>query len=554
MYKQNKSRKWWGLAIVLLAAFMDILDTTIVNVAVPSVQRNLHMTYAAVQWVTAGYILAFSLFLITGGRLGDIYGRKRAFIVGIAGFTLASLLSGVAPNAGVLIAARLLQGAMAAIMVPQILATIQVNFLEAERGKVLALYSAITGLASVAGPLFGGLLIKANLFGWDWRTIFLVNVPIGIIGIVGALITLDNSRSSKKTKLDMLGVTLVTGAMLLLVYPLVQGRELGWPLWTYIAMASSVGVFSLFIWYERLRNNTQQTPLILFSPFRLRSFWGGLVTIWTFGAGISSFLLMFSIWMQAGLGFSAVHAGLTFLPFTVGIGMAAGIAGSKYANHLTRRVLHSGTSLIIAGLLVLIFTLRHYGASTTTWEVTPALLMYGAGFGLVIVSLFNFILTGLKPNEAGSASGLVNTLQQLGGAVGIAIIGVIFFGFIGSLSTQNASLYAPDIRDNLRSQHIPEIALEPIVDSFQTCFHDRSTEKNPTAIPASCTPATETNSPLAAHVQDLLTRTGVIANKQNLTDAFSRTLWVEIGIYVLMFNAISLLPGRAHKPEGVMAL
>lgn len=549
---RRESRRWLGLAVVLLATFMDLLDTTIVNVAIPSIQHNLSMTYSAIQWVTAGYILAFSLLLVTGGRLGDIFGRKRIFIIGIAGFTLASFLCGAAPTAGVLVAARVLQGAMAALMVPQILATIQVTFSSEERGKVVAMYSSVTGLAGFAGPLLGGLLISLNLFGWDWRTIFFVNVPVGLIAIVGGLLAIDDSRAPEKPRLDLPGVFFVTFALLLLVYPLVQGRELGWPLWTYISMAASIPALALFLWYERRKNQAGTSPLILLSPFRFRSFWGGLIVMWAIGAALSSFLFIFSLWMQIGLGFSAIHAGLTFLPFTIGISLTAGLIGSRYSTRLGRSVVRIGASLLIAGLLTAVYTLHHFGIATTSWDLVPALLLYGAGFGLLFVSIFNFILAGLEPKEAGSVAGLVNTMQQLGSAVGIAVVGVIFFSFIGHLANQSFAVYKPELVSDLQASHIPAAATESIVRSIEMCFYDRSNEKDPTAIPASC--RQNTTAPGSAKLSTLARDISLKSNRQNFTDSFIRSIWVEIGICVVMLMSISLLPRHITKPKDALIM
>jgi len=224
-------RRWLTLIILLLAAFMNLLDVSIVNIAIPSIQRDLHASYSDVQWALAGYTLAYALVLITGGRLGDTFGRKRLFLIGVSGFTIMSALCGAAQSPGQLIAFRVVQGAMGAIMVPQVLAVIQVIFPPAERIKALAGFGVTAGLGTVSGPLIGGLLIQHNLFGLGWRPIFLINVPVGILAVIASAVLVRESRSPSPPKLDPVGVVLVSAALLLLLYPLVQGRQLGWPGW-----------------------------------------------------------------------------------------------------------------------------------------------------------------------------------------------------------------------------------------------------------------------------------------------------------------------------------
>ena len=234
---QPDPRRWLTLVILLLAAFMNLLDVSIVNIAIPSIQRGLHASYADVQWALAGYTLAYALVLITGGRLGDTFGRKRLFLIGVAGFTIMSALCGAATGPGMLIGCRVAQGAMGAIMVPQVLAVIQVIFPPHERIKALAGFGVTAGLGTISGPLIGGLLIQHDLLGLGWRSIFLINVPVGLITLVASSVLVRESRSANPPKLDPVGVALIRAALLLLLYPLVQGRQFGWPAWTFVSMA-----------------------------------------------------------------------------------------------------------------------------------------------------------------------------------------------------------------------------------------------------------------------------------------------------------------------------
>src|SRR5580693_4926811 len=273
---QADPRRWLTLIILLLAAFMNLLDVSIVNIAIPSIQRNLHASYADVQWALAGYTLAYALVLITGGRLGDTFGRKRLFLIGVAGFTIMSALCGAATGPGMLIGCRVAQGAMGAIMVPQVLAVIQVIFPPRERIKALAGFGVTAGLGTVSGPLLGGLLIQHNLFGLGWRPIFLINLPVGIIAVIASAILVPESRAPRPPRLDPIGVLLVSTALLLLLYPLVQGRELGWPAWTFVSMAVSLPVFAAFVLYERAKARRDGSPLVELSLFRERGFSVGM--------------------------------------------------------------------------------------------------------------------------------------------------------------------------------------------------------------------------------------------------------------------------------------
>src|SRR6266568_6620254 len=255
-------RRWLTLVILLLAALMNLLDVSIVNIAVPSIQRDLGASYADIQWALAGYTLAYALVLITGGRLGDTFGRKRLFLIGVAGFTAMSALCGAAQSPGQLIAFRVAQGAMGGIMIPQVLSVIQVMFPPSERIKALAGFGVTAGLGTVSGPLLGGLLIQGNLLGLDWRPIFLINVPVGIVALAAAAVLVRESRAPSPPRLDPVGVALISAALLLLLYPLVQGRQLGWPWWTFVSMACSVPVLAAFVGYERIKARRDGSPLV----------------------------------------------------------------------------------------------------------------------------------------------------------------------------------------------------------------------------------------------------------------------------------------------------
>ncbi|MFF1919506.1 MFS transporter [Streptomyces sp. NPDC058221] len=428
-------RRWFALAIVMTAAFMDLVDVTIVNIAIPSIQRDTGATFSSIQWITAGYALAFAAGLITGGRLGDIYGRKRLFLIGIGGFTVASALCGFAANPEMLVASRILQGGTAALMVPQVLSIVHATFPAHERGKVFGLFGAIVGLGAVSGPLLGALLTEWNIAGLEWRPIFLINLPVGIAGLILGSRFITESKAPKALRLDLIGVALVTAGMLMLIYPLTRGEELGWPLWGYLSMAGSVVVFVVLVLFERSKASRDGSPLVELSLFRVKSFAAGIAVQLTFGVGLGIFFLVWTLYMQQGLGWSALRAGTTGIPFSVAVSFAAGISVQKLVPRFGRKVLQAGALLMIAGLLLYIWESDRYGMGITSWQMALPLLVMGVGMGLIVAPLADAVLSEVPKEHSGSASGLFNTVQQMGNALGLALVSVIFFGMIGDKLT-----------------------------------------------------------------------------------------------------------------------
>jgi EmrB/QacA subfamily drug resistance transporter len=548
-------RRWIALAVVLIAGFMQLVDISIVNVAIPSIQRDLDATYAQIQWVLAGYQLAFAVMLITGGRLGDIFGRKRLFMTGMAGFTLASALCGLAQNPGMLIGSRVLQGLMGAIMFPQILSVIQVTFPPRERGTAFGMFGATIGLATITGPLVGGLLIEADLFGLEWRPIFLVNVPIGIAALAAATRYLIESKAPRALRLDPIGVAIVTAGLLLLVYPLVQGRDLDWPLWTFLSMAAAVPVLAGFAAYERRKKALDGSPLVDLDLFRQRAFVPGLAVAAIFFMGIPAFFLTFSLWLQIGLGFSPLHAGLTGAPFAVGSALASA-ASVRLAPALGRRILSVGSLLLVAGMVALIWTVDRYGGAVHSWQLLPALLVCGLGLGSVVAPLVNVVLAGIRGQDAGAASGVLSTVQQVGGAVGVALIGVIFFGLLGSQAAGVADDLIPGLRGDLQRAGLPPAVTQQVAAGFRTCFEDRASAKDPSAVPASCARA-QAQGKGQPQVAKVVTATADSARRQDFSKAFQRTLLFEVVVYLACFLLVFLLPAvrgdRAGQPAEAAA-
>ena len=415
--------RWIVLATVLIAEIMDLVDATIVNIAAPSIRAELGGSESAMQWMLAGYTLAFAIGLISFGRLGDLVGRRRMFLIGAVGFTLASAICGLSTSPELLIGSRVAQGLLGAVMIPQGFAILKAVFPADEIGKAFALFGPVMGLSAVAGPILAGVLIDANWFGAGWRMIFFINVPIGIAALVGALRFMPELKTPGASRLDAAGVILVSLASGLLIYPLVQGRELGWPVWSILMMIASVPTFALFGWRERRSGN----PVIDPSLFRSRGYVAGLGVITTFFLAMSGFMLVFNLFTQLGLHYSPLKAGLAMVPFSLGIAIGAPLSGGLLAPKLGRKALQLGVAVMTLAMGGVWFTLKRRRRGTTIWNLVPATLATGIGAGLVFAPLFDIILASIDDEAAGSASGVLTAMQQFGGAIGVAVIGTIFF-------------------------------------------------------------------------------------------------------------------------------
>lgn len=531
-----------ALVIVALAFVMDLLDNTIVNIAIPSIRTNLGASYSAIQWLVAGYSLAFALLLVTGGRMGDVFGYKKLFIGGVAGFTLASLLSGVAPNTAVLITARVLQGACAALMVPQVMSLMQVMYRPEERGGINGLFGALGGLAASLGPVVGGLLIKWNVFGWDWRPIFLINVPVGLFALFAGIKYLPKGKSPHPLRLDIFGTLLIVAAMFLLVFPLIQGREYGWPAWAFVLMAASLPGLVFFGLWQRRKERTDGSPLVLPRLFKNHSFGVGLGVNMIFEMAMIGFFLTFTLVLQIGLGYSAVHAALTGIPTAFGIALTMAVAGEKLVPKLGRRALMIGTVVMAAGLGLVTWVMHRYNLGLHSWQLIPGLLLVGVGMGFVFGSLFAAVLNGVDARHAGSASGVLNAVQQVGGAVGVAIIGVIFFGQLSGGAPASFNSVAPQLQRQLAAAHVPVPNRNEIVGSVKVCFVDQSRAKDDAQTPASCRSieAASGNAALGKQLQ----HTALAANATNFNKAFKWSMVYSLGLLVLTFGLSFGLP---HK-------
>jgi MFS family permease len=419
--------RWVVAAVVLAANVIDLLDATIVNVAGPSIHRDLGGGASTLQWLSAGYTLAFAVLLIGGARLGDIFGRRRLFLIGSAGFTLFSAASAAAPTIGVLIALRALQGGFGALMIPQGFGLMkQVFDDEAEMDKALGLFGPATGVPLIAAPILAGALIDANLWGIGWRLVFLINVPIGALALALAIRSLPRGATHPDVKLDIGGVWLVGLALVAIIYPLIQGRTEGWPAWSFAMLAAGAVLLVAFLLYEGRRYSD---PLIEPTLLVNRTYLSGIaVALALFGA-FGGLLLCISLYGQLGEGWSPIHAGLTLTPMVVGMILAM-IGSNAAVSRLGRHLLHIGILLIAAGTAGLAVVL--IGArSASTWDLVPSLFFVGAGVGATIGQLFQFILTSVSMDEVGSASGVFEAVQQLSTALGVAVLGSIFFSAFG---------------------------------------------------------------------------------------------------------------------------
>ncbi|MBZ5737060.1 DHA2 family efflux MFS transporter permease subunit [Nocardioides mangrovi] len=418
--------RWMVMAVVIVADVMDLLDATIANLAGPSIQADLDAGASTLQWVLAAYTMSFAIGLVTSARLGDLVGRRRMFLLGMVGFTLASLLCGLAPSAGFLIGARVLQGLFGAAMIPQGLAMVKQSFAPEDLQKAFIPFGPIMGLAAVLGPIIAGVLLDADLFGTGWRMIFLINVPVGLVGAVLAWRYLPDVPRDPDARLDPWGALLLTIASALLIYPLVQGREHDWPWWCFAMMAGAAVVFALFVVSERRSSH----PVVEPSLFRHRGYVAGVLFIGVFFVSMNGVMLTVNLFLQLGQGFEPLHTGLAMTPWALGMAIGAALSGAALGPKLGRRVLHGGLVVGALGTAWLAWTIGSANSVLSGWDVAPMFLVIGLGSGVIFAPLFDIILADLDDREVGTGSGVLNAVQQFGGALGVAVIGTLYFEWI----------------------------------------------------------------------------------------------------------------------------
>lgn len=425
--------RWAALFVILAGEVMDLVDAMVTNIAAPEMRADLGGSEAVIQWLGAAYTLSMAVGLITGGRLGDIFGRKRMFLIGAAGFTVGSLVCAIAQSPEVLIAARVIQGVFGSVMLPQGLGMIKEMFPPSEVGKAFGMFGPVMGLSAVGGPILAGWLVTADFWGTSWRMIFIVNLPLGLAALLAGLRFLPESRSSRPPRLDLGGVVLASVGAFLVIYPLVQGRENDWPAWAFIMLAASVLVFAVFGWFQSRRSRAGGDPLIVPSLFRKRAFTGGLFTGMVFFSGMAGFMLAFNLYCQLGLGYSPLKAGLAMVPWSGGMILGFGLA--QGLQKFGRKLLQGGILVMTLGVLGVLLTLHIAGTHVSPWQLTPALIVSGVGMGLLMSPFFDIVLAGVEEHETGSASGTLTAVQQLGNAFGVALLGTIFFDLLGGVPT-----------------------------------------------------------------------------------------------------------------------
>jgi len=426
----NKHR-WLILGIVLAAEIMDLLDSTIVNVAGPSLKEKLGATPSALQWVIGGYTLTLGAGLILGGRLADRYSRRNIFLVGLASFTITSLLCAIAPNIELLIAFRLIQGFAGAIVLPHVIGFIRDVFPPEELGKAFAIFGPVFGLGGILGPIIGGFIIDGNIASTGWRAVFLVNIPIGIINFGLAWKYLPKRAADHSIKIDLFGTVIIVASSGLLLLPLIQGQEAGWPLWTFVSLAVSLVGFGIFALQQRWAIARKRTPLVDPDIFKARTYNLGLAGIFTFFAGFTGVYLIITLFLQIGEGYSARGAGIANIAIALGTAMGGALSGAVLAEKFGTRVLQIGALAQVAGALLLFFALPDM-QSFNFWHIAPGMWVSGFGTGLVVAALFDAILLAIKDELVGSASGVLSAIQSIASSVGVAIFGTLFFNQVAA--------------------------------------------------------------------------------------------------------------------------
>lgn len=427
----SPARRMWAVAVIACVMVLELIDMTVLNVALPTLRQDFGASPAQLQWMVAGYTTIFALLLITTGRLGDIFGYKRMLMIGMAGFTLASLLCGVAPTPDALVAARLLQGLTGAMMVPQGTSLVQVMFAPHERMKPLAIYGLLGGLATMLGPVIGGAIIGADWFGLGWRPIFLVNLPIGIVALIVAWFVLPGGRSADVPKLDWQGTLLSISALFALLFPLIQSNRSGWPLANIALFAASLPLGWLLFRHTLHRKQTDGPTLIEPAVLGVPAFRVGLSVTILFQIACTGFMFVLPIALQSGLGLTATESGLAHLPMALAVAFGIGFLSRKLLPRFGTRMMALGCIIMVVGI-GLVSLVVQAGGFTDPAPLYAPMFVTGFGMGLIAGPLPPCTLSDVEVSQAGAGSGMLKTVQQLGAALGVALVGNVFFALGGS--------------------------------------------------------------------------------------------------------------------------
>ncbi|MFJ9414198.1 MFS transporter [Streptomyces sp. NPDC101227] len=429
--------RWGALVTLLIAEAMNLLDATITPVAAPVIHADLGGPASDIQWFGAAYTLPFAVLLVTGGRLGDTAGRKRVFRIGVVGFLLGSLACAAAGSPGMLIAARAVQGAAAALVIPQTIGMIRGMFDGRELAKAMGSIGPVMGLAAVCGPVLGGVLTHADVLGSSWRSVFLVNIPLGV-GVLIASSLLREDRSAHRPRLDLLGTALAVLAIGLTVFPLIEAGTAGWPARNVAALVLGLAVLVVFGYHQRHRARRGRNPLVEASLFRHHGFPAALAASTLFFAVVNGLTLVVVLQLELGLHLDVRSAGLTLLPWSAAMAVASWTAGSRLVPRFGAPVMFAGLTVLLLGALAAILVYATSPAGSLRWPLPVALAVCGLGQGLFAVPYFTTALHRVRPHETGSAAGLLNAVQQLGGTLGVALLGTVFFHAGASAGARHA--------------------------------------------------------------------------------------------------------------------
>lgn len=426
-----------GLFTVLLGAALPLIDFFIVNVALPAMDRDLHADPAVLELVVAGYGVAYAVLLVLGGRLGDMLGRRRLFLIGMAAFGLTSLACGLAPDAWSLVAARVAQGASAAFMLPQVLATIHATTAGQRRARAIGLYGATAGLAMVAGQILGGVLVAADVWGTGWRSVFLVNVPVALIGLALAVRTVPETRSDRPASVDVPGTLLLAVSLVTLLLPLTEGRAAGWPLWTWLLLGAFPVATAVFYVVESRAERAGRVPLVPPSLFALPGLRRGLMLVLPFSIGFGGFMFVFAVALQQGMDYGPVAAGVALVPMAVAYFLVS-LAGPRLVGKYGSRVVTVGALVQGLGLAIVLLTVANGWPDLDVVTLAPGTALAGIGQALQLPVLYRIVLADVPADRAGVGSGVMVTTQQSALALGVATLGTLFLSRAASVGMRDA--------------------------------------------------------------------------------------------------------------------